>query len=115
MQTATLTLKRLELIRELLPSHATVGLLVNPDNSELLLEIERIARSTGQSLEIAKARNPDDLEPAFAHGLSGLELVQYSLAMTLGFLSSARKLSHWQSVIRFPRLMNFASFVQWAG
>ena len=66
MQTATLTLKRLELIRELLPSHATVGLLVNPDNNELLSEIERIARSTGQSLEIAKARNPDDLEPAFA-------------------------------------------------
>ncbi|MBR1133104.1 ABC transporter substrate-binding protein [Bradyrhizobium iriomotense] len=66
MLTATLTLKRLELIRELLPSHATVGLLVNPDNNELLLEIERIARSTGQSLEVAKARNPDDLEPAFA-------------------------------------------------
>lgn len=65
MQTATLTLKRLELIRELVP-HATVGLLVNPDNKDLLMEIEEIARSTGQSLEVAKARSPDDLEPAFA-------------------------------------------------
>jgi putative ABC transport system substrate-binding protein len=64
--TATLTLKRLELIRELLPPHTTVGLLVNPDNKDLLLEIEEIARSTGQPLEVAKARNPDDLEPAFA-------------------------------------------------
>ena len=66
MLTATLTLKRLELIRELLPPNATVGLLVNPDNKDLLLEIEEIARSTGQSLEVAEARNPDDLEPAFA-------------------------------------------------
>jgi ABC-type uncharacterized transport system substrate-binding protein len=66
MQTATLTLKRLELIRELLPSQATVGLLVNPENNELRVEIERIARTTGQSLEVAKSRNPDDLEPAFA-------------------------------------------------
>ena len=66
MLTATLTLKRLELIRELVPPNATVGLLVNPDNKDLLLEIEEIARSTGQSLEVAEARNPDDLEPAFA-------------------------------------------------
>ena len=66
MMTATLTLKRLELIRELLPKDATVGFLVNPDNQDSLLEIEDVARSTGQSLEVAKARNPDDLEPAFA-------------------------------------------------
>ncbi|MBR1157306.1 ABC transporter substrate-binding protein [Bradyrhizobium sp. JYMT SZCCT0428] len=64
--TATLTLKRLELIRELLPQNATLGFLVNPDNQDLLLEIEDVARSTGQSLEVAKARNPADLEPAFA-------------------------------------------------
>ena len=65
MMTATLTLKRLELIRELLPQKATIGVLVNPDIQDSLLEIEDVARSTGQSLEVAKARNPDDLEPAF--------------------------------------------------
>jgi putative tryptophan/tyrosine transport system substrate-binding protein len=64
--TATLTLKRLELIREIVPLPAKVGLLVNPDNKDLQLEIEDIARSTGQSLEVATARNPDELEPAFA-------------------------------------------------
>ena len=63
---STLTLKRLELIRELVPPNATVGLLVNPDNKDLLLEIEEVGRSTGKSLEVAEARNPDDLEPAFA-------------------------------------------------
>jgi putative ABC transport system substrate-binding protein len=70
IMTATLTLKRLELIRELLPQNATVGFLVNPDNQDLLLEIKDVARSTGQSLEVAKARNPDDLEPAFAQLVS---------------------------------------------
>ena len=44
--------------------------LINPDNQDVLLEIEDVARSTGQSLEIAKARNPDDLEPAFAQLVS---------------------------------------------
>lgn len=66
LMTATLVIKRLELIRELLPQNANVGFLVNPDNQDLLQEITDIARLTGRSLEVAKARNPDDLEPAFA-------------------------------------------------
>ena len=65
LMTATLTLKRLELIRELLPQNATVGFLVNPENQDLLLEIEDLARSTGQPLVVARAGNVDDLEPAF--------------------------------------------------
>src|SRR5262245_62002841 len=60
LMTATLTLKRLELMRELLPQNAKIGFLVNPDNQDLLQEIEDVARSTGHALEVAKARNPDD-------------------------------------------------------
>jgi putative tryptophan/tyrosine transport system substrate-binding protein len=70
MMTATLVIKRLELIRELLPQNANVGFLVNPDNQDLLQEITDIARSTGRSLEVAEARNPDDLEPAFTRLVS---------------------------------------------
>jgi putative ABC transport system substrate-binding protein len=69
IMTATLVIKRLELIRELVPN-ASVGFLVNPDNQDLLREIEDIARSTGRSLEVAKARNYSDLEPAFAQLVS---------------------------------------------
>jgi putative tryptophan/tyrosine transport system substrate-binding protein len=65
LMTATLTLKRLELIRELLPHNSTVGFLVNPDNQDMLQEIEGVARSTGRPLDVALARNLDDLEPAF--------------------------------------------------
>src|SRR6266851_3697303 len=64
LMTATLTLKRLELIRELLPHNSTVGFLVNPDNQDMLQEIEGVARSTGRPLDVALARNLDDLEPA---------------------------------------------------
>ena len=65
LMTATLTLKRLELIRELVPHNSSVGLLVNPENQDLRQEIEDVARSTGRSLEVALARTLDDLEPAF--------------------------------------------------
>ena len=70
VMTATLTLKRLELIRELIPQNSIVGFLVNPDNQDLLQEIEHVARSTGRSLQVAMARNLDDLEPAFTQLVS---------------------------------------------
>src|SRR4029077_15504941 len=70
LMTARLTLKRLELIRELVPQSATVGLLVNPDNQDSLAEIEDVAHSSGQSLKIVKARSTGDLEPAFAQLVS---------------------------------------------
>jgi putative ABC transport system substrate-binding protein len=70
LMTATLTLKRLELIRELIPQNSAVGFLINPDNQDLLQEVEDAARSTGRSLEVALARNLDDLEPAFTQLVS---------------------------------------------
>src|SRR6202795_1605526 len=51
LMTATLTLKRLELIGELIPHNSTVGFLVNPDNQDILQEIKDVARSTGRSME----------------------------------------------------------------
>ena len=65
LMTAALTLKRLELIGELIPHNSTVGFLVNPDNQDILQEIKDVARSTGRSMEVAMARNLDDLEQAF--------------------------------------------------
>jgi putative tryptophan/tyrosine transport system substrate-binding protein len=70
LMTAALTLKRLELIGELIPHNSTVGFLVNPDNQDILQEIKDVARSTGRSLEVAMARNLDDLEPAFTQLVS---------------------------------------------
>jgi putative ABC transport system substrate-binding protein len=70
LMTATLTLKRLELIRELIPQNSAVGFLVNPDNQDLLQNVKDVARSTGRSLEVALARTLEDLEPAFTQLIS---------------------------------------------
>jgi putative ABC transport system substrate-binding protein len=70
LMTAALTLKRLELIGELIPHNSTVGFLVNPDNQDILQEIKDVARSTGRSLEVAMVRNLDDLEQAFTQLVS---------------------------------------------
>ena len=54
MMTATLTVKRLELIRELLPQRDR-RLLGKPGKSRLVAETEGVARSTGQSLSLVVA------------------------------------------------------------
>jgi putative ABC transport system substrate-binding protein len=54
IMTATLTLKRLELIRELLPQRDR-RLLGKPGKSRLVAETEGVARSTGQSLSLVVA------------------------------------------------------------
>jgi ABC-type uncharacterized transport system substrate-binding protein len=59
--TATLALKRLELIRELLPQNSTVGFLVNPDNQDILQEIKDVARSTGRSMAAMEGSTRDFL------------------------------------------------------
>ena len=82
--TATLTVKRLELIRELIPQNSTVGFLVNPDNQDLLQEIEDIARSTGR-LCVPKTQSKlmtwrnhlswrNDRAPVFRRGRLGLAI-----------------------------------------
>ena len=109
MLTATLTLKRLELIRELVPPPATVGLLVNPDNKDLLLEIEEIARSTGQSLEVAEARNPDDLEPAFAQ-LSKAQVGAVLVGNDAGFLAQRAQIVALAKRHSLPATYEFREF-----
>ena len=109
MLTATLTLKRLELIRELVPPSATVGLLVNPDNKDLLLEIEEIARSTGQSLEVAEARNPDDLEPAFAQ-LAKAQVGAVLVGNDAGFLAQRAQIVALAKRHSLPATYEFREF-----
>jgi len=60
--------KHVELLRELLPAAATIGVLVNPDNQNVhayRTEIEVGAKALGQRLKVLKASREDDLEAAF--------------------------------------------------
>jgi len=59
--------KRLELLRELLPSTSTFALLVNPSNPNVVdaPETEAAANAIGRRLEVLKASTERDLEAAF--------------------------------------------------
>jgi putative ABC transport system substrate-binding protein len=64
-----LTAKRLELLRELVPGVAVVGVLLNPASPEAetqLADVRTAARTIGQDVVIVNAGNERELEPAFA-------------------------------------------------
>ena len=69
MLTIDLGGKRLELLNELAPRATTVAFLVNPNNPNAEVTLQQTpeaARRLGKSLEVAKAANDAELEPAFA-------------------------------------------------
>jgi putative ABC transport system substrate-binding protein len=66
--TSSLNPKRLELIRELVPSTTVIGFLTNPTSviSEVdVADMQAAARGVGQDLHILKASTPDDIDAAF--------------------------------------------------
>jgi putative ABC transport system substrate-binding protein len=64
-----LLMKRLDLLRKLVPSAHTVGLLVNPDNPNTapsIVEMETLARANGWVLIVVEARTAPDFDGCFA-------------------------------------------------
>jgi putative ABC transport system substrate-binding protein len=68
--TAELTAKRLDLLRELVPGAARVGLLVNPANAttteSTLRDMATAARATGLQIKVVNASTSLEIEAAFA-------------------------------------------------
>jgi putative ABC transport system substrate-binding protein len=61
--------KRVELVRELLPKAAAVGLILNPDipNAEVYAaEMQKAARDLGLQTHVLRATSDQDIEAAFA-------------------------------------------------
>jgi putative ABC transport system substrate-binding protein len=61
--------KRLELIRELVPSLAVLAVLSNPNNpnaEDHLNDIQSAAHASGQQVDVFRARNEEDIDAAFA-------------------------------------------------
>jgi len=62
--------KRLEALRELVPGMARLAVLVDPSNAEItagnLKEVEPAARTMGLQIQILEARNPREIDAAFA-------------------------------------------------
>jgi ABC-type uncharacterized transport system substrate-binding protein len=67
--TSLLVAKRMELLRELVPTSTTIAFLVNPNNSNAEPDArvaQTAARSLGQQLVVLSAGTEDDIDAAFA-------------------------------------------------
>jgi putative ABC transport system substrate-binding protein len=65
----TMAAKRLELLRELVPGAAMIGLLVNaanPNASAEVADVQAAARALGQQLYVENAGSQRDIDTAFA-------------------------------------------------
>jgi putative ABC transport system substrate-binding protein len=58
--------KRLEQLRQLVPSATTIGVLDGPDDHEDRVDVEVAARAIGQQLIVLSAANASEIEAAFA-------------------------------------------------
>jgi putative ABC transport system substrate-binding protein len=66
--TLRLDLKRLELLRELVPEAATIGMLVNPKNPNAernVNDVQAVLRPSGKTFFVAEATAEDELDGAF--------------------------------------------------
>jgi putative ABC transport system substrate-binding protein len=69
MLATTLEAKRLELLRELVPTAASIALLVNPSNPQseaLVRDVQEAARALGQRIDVLHASTERDFDPVFA-------------------------------------------------
>jgi putative ABC transport system substrate-binding protein len=67
--TAPLVTKRLEVLRELVPRTATIGVLLNPSNPESALEgthLQAAAQNVGQNIRVFDATREGDIDRTFA-------------------------------------------------
>jgi putative tryptophan/tyrosine transport system substrate-binding protein len=87
---ASLTAKRLELLRELVPRATAVALLVNPKNTLAKSQAEdaaAAAKTLGLSLRVINANNAGEMDDAFATmGRLKVDLAIVGVDPTFGFL-----------------------------
>jgi putative ABC transport system substrate-binding protein len=69
IQTLELAAKRMSLLRDLLPNSGIIGVLINPDNPNEQNDVNDVsvaARNVAQETYLVSARNPDEIDDAFA-------------------------------------------------
>lgn len=69
MLISVLGAKRLELLRELMPTATTIGMLVNPNGPDAELQLQdaqTAGRALGRQIDVLKASNEHEIEAAFA-------------------------------------------------
>lgn len=116
-RTNTLDTKRLELLRDLVPQASTIGLILNPKNSDAL-EVVKAAQEGAQTLRrklvVAPASTPEQLDEAFASVAK-----EGAGALLLGsdtFLNAqAARIVGLAERYRLPTMYNGRAFVERGG
>jgi putative tryptophan/tyrosine transport system substrate-binding protein len=91
-----LTGKRLELLKEILPTLSRVAFLshaANPGHAQYVHEAEVAARTLGVQLQVLPVRGPDDFEEAFRRARGASALVQVDDAMLTAHLAKLIELA----------------------
>ena len=102
--------KRLELLRELVPSATLIGVLLNPNNpnSEARSrDVQEAARTIGQRILLVQAGNERDFVSAFStlvQQRAGALVVSDDPLLQS---STASKSSRWRRAMRFPTIYFF--------
>ena len=109
--------KRLELLRELVPTAPTFALLVNPGNpnaESLSKDTAVAARSLGMTLHVLHASNDHDLDVVFdelvALGVGGLVIAPDPF-----FLARSARLGQLSLAHRIPAIFQYREFVAAGG
>ena len=113
-----LGVKRLELLRELVPTANAIALLINPTSSLIsertTRELQSSARALGVQLHIVQASTERDFDPAFATlaqtGVSGLVIAPDALFISRSDQLAALTLRH-----AVPTITQFREFVAAGG
>src|SRR5262245_52545104 len=109
--------KRLELVRELVPTATNIAVLVNPDNPLLqsgVAELQVAAGTIGQEIQVVNASSASDLAPAFA-ALAQRQTDALVLIDDLFFLSARDELLRLAAQHRLPMISSWRHFVTAGG
>jgi putative tryptophan/tyrosine transport system substrate-binding protein len=104
--------KRLELMRELLPSARTLGLLVNPTNPLVVSVIEGVkaaAAALGVELQILRASDDEELDKALAE-LTATKLAGLVIGTDPFFTARSKKLAAASLSASIPSIYQYREF-----
>jgi putative tryptophan/tyrosine transport system substrate-binding protein len=106
--------RRLELLKEVIPTISRVALLGNVDGERSIKEIESVARSLSVQLQVLNAKKPDEFENAFSSMVRGK-----AEAVTVGsqamFVLNRAKVVELAAKHRLPAMYHRKEFVEAGG
>jgi ABC-type uncharacterized transport system substrate-binding protein len=109
--------KRLELVRELIPTTAAIATLINPNSASAdiqLRDIEAACRALGLNLHVLRATTEQDLEKAF-DSLKQLSTSALVISTDAFFISQLTTLAQLASLHRVPSIFQFRDFAMAGG